>query len=203
MIKKKKLGFPIYYGDTPLNEGRRLSDKVLVVIQTERFQNICSGLFSAVLILGSHGQVSNAIPPEVGEQIAEAAEAAVNAGQAADLVPKIDGRVAAAAANAPGLQPLIPQNPVPVANLPQAPGLPGDPGDPGGPPLPGHPLIYMPLGRPITPVCRTANTILFTGSFACICVNAYWGNPVAIAGCTVMVISWFGKVLGISLSFTK
>lgn len=197
MIEKKNFGFPIHYGDTPSNEGDRLSDKVITVVQTKKFQNICSGLLSAVLFLGSQTQVSNAIPPEAGEHIANAADAAVNAGQAADLTPGIGGRFAAGVANAPGSVPLGNQNLPPVRNLPVA-GGPGLPGYPGGPPAPGNPPVYMPLGRPMTPASRTANSVLFTGSLAWICVNAYWGNPVAIAGCSVMAATWFATILGIS-----
>jgi hypothetical protein len=197
MIEKKFFGFPFHYGDTPSNEGDRLSDKVVTVVQTKKFQNICSALFSAVLVLGGQARVSNAIPPEAGEHIANAADAAVNAGQVADLAPNIGGRVAGGVANAAGPLPLANQNPVPVKDLPiaKAPGLPGYA---GGPPVPGPPPVYMPLGRPITPVARTTNSILFTSSLAWICVNAYWGNPVALAGCSVMVAAWFGNVLGVS-----
>lgn len=66
MTKKKNFGFPIHYGDTPSNEGDRLSDKFIRVVQTEKFQNICSAVLSAVMILGGSAQVSNAIPPEAG-----------------------------------------------------------------------------------------------------------------------------------------
>lgn len=191
---KKTFGFPIHYGDTPSNNGDRLSDKVITVIQTKKFQNICSTLFSCMLVIGSQAQVSNAVPPEAGEHLANAADAAVNAGQAADLAPNIDGRIAGGVANAPGPRPLTNQNNIPVKDLP-APGLPGGA---GGPPLPGQPPIYMPLARPVTPVARTTNSLMFTGSFAWICINAYWGNPVALAGCSVMVVTWFANVLGVT-----
>jgi len=198
MIEKKNFGFPFHYGDTPSNEGDRLSDKVITVVQTKKFQNICSALFSAVLVIGGQARVSNAIPPEAGEHIANAADAAVNAGKVADLAPNIEGRVAGGVANAAGPLPLANQNPVPVKDLPIA-TTPGLPGQAAGPPLPGHPPVHMPLGRPITIAGRTTNTLLYTGSLAWICVNAYWGDPVAIVGCSAMVAAWFINVLGISL----
>lgn len=196
MIEEKNFGFPIHYGDTPSNEGDRLSDNVLAVTQTKRFQNICSALFSAVLVLGGQAQVSNAIPAEAGEHIANAADAAVNAGQVGDLAPNIGGRVAAGVANAPGSVPLGNQNAMLVKDIPA--GVPSLPGNAAGPPAPGQPPVYMPLPRPVTPVARTANSLLFTSSLVWICVNAYWGNPVALAGCSVMVATWFANVLGIS-----
>ena len=61
MIEEKNFGFPIHYGDTPSNENDRLSDNVFAVIQIKRFQDICSAVFSAVLVLGGQAQVSNAI----------------------------------------------------------------------------------------------------------------------------------------------
>lgn len=201
MIKKKTFGFPISYGDTPCDEGDRLSDTFVTVVKTKKFQNICSGFFSAVLWIGSQAQVAGAIPPEAGEQVANAADAAINAGQANDLRPHIPegARIAAGVANAPGPPPLDNQNHISVQEFPPAPGLTGGPGGPGGPPAPGNPPVYMPLGRPITPVSRTANSIMFTGSLAWICVNAYWGNPVAMAGCAIMFATWFGTVLGINI----
>lgn len=190
MIKKKTFGFPIHYGDMASNEGDRLSDQVITLMQTKKFQNICSALFSGMLLIGSQAQVSNAIPPDAAEHLANAADAAVNAGQVGNLAPKIDGRIAGSVANAPGPRPLTNQNPIPA---------PGISGGPGGPPLPGQPPVYMPLARPVSPVARTTNSVLFTGSLAWICVNAYWGNPVAVIGCTAMVGAWLANVLGITI----
>ena len=109
------------------------------------------------------------------------------------MQPDVNGRIAGGVANAAGPKPL---HPVPGVQ----PNRPGLPGAPGGPPKPGQPPIYMPLGRPVTPTARTLNTVAFTGSFAWVCLNAYWGNPVAIAGCSVMVIAWFANLLGIHIT---
>ena len=82
----------------------------------------------------------------------------------------------------------------PVQALPVAQGL------PGGPTLPVKPPIYVPLARPETAVARGANTFLFMGSIGWVCLNAYWGNPVVIAGCTVIAATWFARVLGVNIS---
>lgn len=195
MRKENNLGFPFSYGDIPSNEGNRVSDVVseqfVVIVTSKKFKNICSAFLSLAIACGSRLQVANAIPPEAGEHIAKAADAAVNAGEAATLTAETTGRVAAGVANkaAPvgiaGAQ-------KPVLNMPITAGMPGSPGGPGMPP------IYMPLGRPVTPGSRIANTVFYGGSLLCICVNAYWGNPVAIAGCSVMVLTWFGTILGVN-----
>ena len=188
MIQKRNLGFPIHYVDMPSNEGNRLSDKVITMVRTKKFRNICSALLSAMLIIGRQG---HAIPPEAGEHIANAADAAVNAGQVADLALNIEGRVVGNMANAPDRLPLPKRNPIPPA--------PRLPDYPRGLPAPGQPPAYMPWGLPITPVARTTNTILFTGSLAWICVNAYWGSPIGLAGCSIMFATWFANVLASSL----
>lgn len=109
------------------------------------------------------------------------------------MTPDIVGRVAAGAAN---VQPLGNTNPMPVKDMSVAAGLPGGP---GGPLSPGQPPVCLPLPRPCTPATRGANTVIFAGSFAWICVNAYWGNPVAIAGCSAMFIGWVANALGIRI----
>ena len=126
MIEKNNFGFSIHYGDTPSNDGDRLSDNVIRVIQTKKCQNICSALVSVALFLGSRAQISNTVPHEAGEYITNAVDGAVNAGQVPDLSPNIGGRVAAGVANAPGPPPLGNQNPMPIKDIP-TPGLPGYP----------------------------------------------------------------------------
>jgi hypothetical protein len=98
-------------------------------------------------------------------------------------------RIAAGAAN--GVRPTVVNPGVgnPYLPLQSKPAPPGLPGGPGGPPLPGQPPIYMPLGRPITPQARTANSIFFAGSIGWICLNEYWGSPIALVGCTSMVMA--------------
>lgn len=189
------LGFPFDYRDTPENDDNRLSHLFVKVVSSKKFQNICSALF----FIGASGIQSpasaNAFPAEAGEHIAAAADAAVNSGTVTCDIPGSAAPIAGAVANEghkalPNLQ---------VGNKGNFGGLPPAPLTPA--PAPGQPPIYMPLPRPITPVSRTLNTAVFTGSFAYICLNAYWGNPVAIAGCNVMVATWFFRVLGSRYAF--
>ena len=194
MTSKKTYGFPIDYGDTPRNDGSRISDTVVKIVKTEKFQNICSGVLSFALAYGSQAQSAYAMPPEAGEHIAGAAAEAVNAGEAANLCPNLG--------NTAGTAPI---GPVPAAAAAAAAvggGVPGANTAIGTikPPAPATNISpFMPLGRPMTPMSRTLNTIAFGSSIGWICVNAYWGNPIALAGCTIMVVTWFGTVLGVKI----
>ena len=208
MLKKKNLGFPFSYGDIPVNDGNRLSDGVLIVVKTKKFQNICSAIATIVFFFrpgASSVEVANAIPPEAGEHIAQAANAAVESGQAANVAAGV-GDTYKAAGFATGMEgarmaadpvgAAVPARP-PVQNMPLS--LPGRPDGPGKPPLPEQPPIYFPLGRPQTPLGRTTNTVFFVGSVGWICLNAYWGNPVAIAGCTGMLVTFFARAIGVKI----
>lgn len=191
---KKELGFPFSYGDQPGDDDNRLSHKFVAMVCSDKFKDMCMGVFTIIATVGQLGAPVHAIPPEAGGHAAAAADAAVNNGEAAKLIP--DGAAAAKdmTRTVAGAAAAIPNgNGMPQTMF----GRP--PGTPGGPPAPGQPPVYMPLPRPMTPLGRGANTIFFGGSVAWICVNAYWGNPIAIAGCTVMVATWFANVLGVRL----
>ena len=59
---------------------------------------------------------------------------------------------------------------------------PGGPGmSPGGPASP--PSLYIPP-KPGSTGARAVNTVLFTGAMGIICINAAWGEPVAILMCS-------------------
>lgn len=198
---QNKLGFPVDYGDSPLDNEDRLSVSVVKGIKSKQFRNIISGLFSVILILGSNARPANAIPAEAGECIADIAEAA--AAEMPQGVPAgtVAGTAAGRAAAAPGPAPL------PAAGAAAGrgagrfelgtPGAPLGPGGPGGPPAPGQPPIHLGIPRPVTTLSRGGNTVIFAGSIGWICLNAYWGDPVAIAGCSVMIGTWFLSVIGI------
>lgn len=153
----------LFYGDIPKNDGYRLSDRFVSVVNSEKFQNISSAVVSTALILNQQAAPCCAIPPELGEQAAAANNVYLH----------------------PSLKPLGNTPAIPPLSVPPAP----------GPPFPGQPPIFMPIGRPVTPRARLANTVFFTGSFAYTCLNAYWGNPVALAGCSIMVATWFARTL--------
>ena len=202
LSNKNKLGFPVDYGDSPLDNEDRLSVSVVKVIKSKRFGDTLSGLFSVILILGSNARPTNAIPVEAGECIAQAAAEAASEipqGVPATLGGTAAGRAAGTPAPAP-LPTVVPDvgghNPFGRTGLP---GTPLGPGGPGGPPGPGQPPVFMGIPRPATPLLRSGNTMVFAGSIGWVCLNAYWGNPVAIAGCTTMVGVWFLSVLGIKI----
>ena len=57
--------FPFTYGDENIDEVR-LSNYVVKLIKTKRFQNHAKAVFFAFLALGSSAQPTIAIPPEHG-----------------------------------------------------------------------------------------------------------------------------------------
>lgn len=173
------------------------------MVKTRKFNDICSAIISLVFIIGTQSKIVHAIPPETGEHVANLADAAVKTGEAASLQAETCGHIAGHAANGAG--PALPNLPNGQGGIPPVGEL-GTanlkaPGMPGGPPAPGKPPIYFPLARPETPGARMANTIGFTGALGFICLNAYWGNPVAVFGCTVMLGKWFLQALGVEVYF--
>ena len=193
--QKNKLGYLVNYGDVPADDGNRINDSIVNLSKLKRFHNFCLRAFNLVMTLGAYRamvQPASAIPPEAGEHIADAVEVAFAAGQANGLIPPYvhHGTVAGQGAVVPG-QGSLPRHGIEAPEQPLG---------PGGPPAPGQPPIYMPIPRPITGHGRGLNTLFFTGSFAYICLNAYWGNPVAVTDCSVMVVgTWVLKLLGIRL----
>ena len=181
--RQNKLGFPVDYGDTPVDDESQLSVIVVKGIKSKWFRDVLSGVCSIILIVGSNARPVNAIPldgipVEAGACIAQAAA------EAASEMPKaVPAAVVGTAALAPG--------PAPLENVPGALGHQSFTkiGAPGQPP------IFIGLPRPVTTPARIGNTIAFGGSVGWICINAYWGNPAAIAGCSVMVATWFFSVL--------
>lgn len=194
--QKHNFGYPISYGDDTEEGGKRPSDHFVAMVKTRKFSDICSGIISLVFIIGS--QPAHAIPPEAGEHVANLADAAVKAGEATPIKADTCGRIAGHAANACNGPVGVPIGELTPANL-QGPGMPGQvmPGGPGKPP------IFLPIPRPETPGARMANTVGFTGALGYICLNAYWGNPMAVLGCTVMLTQWFLQTLGVGIPFGR
>jgi hypothetical protein len=77
--------FSFTYGDENADEVK-LSDYVVELMKTKKFQNYVTAVFFALMTLGSYAQPSSAIPPEYGEAAAEATKGtgqqAVNLGNA-------------------------------------------------------------------------------------------------------------------------
>ena len=58
--------FPFTYGDENADEVK-LSNYVVDLMKTKKFQNYITAVFFALMTLGSYAQPSSAIPPEYGE----------------------------------------------------------------------------------------------------------------------------------------
>jgi hypothetical protein len=54
------------------------------------------------------------------------------------------------------------------------------------------PSFYIPA-KPVLTVSRTVNTVAFTSALGVICLNAAWGEPVAILMCSVGIAYKLGK----------
>ena len=64
----EKSQFPYTYGDKNVDE-KLLSDYVVTLMKTKKFQNYITAVFFALLSLGLHAQPSSAIPAEYGETV--------------------------------------------------------------------------------------------------------------------------------------
>lgn len=145
-----------------------------------------SAALTLAITVGATTAPVQAVPPEAGEGLAAAAQAAVENGSASSLVSDVAAGAARAAATGP-----VGKTPLPVGGGPAIPPL--NMPQPGKPPAPGHPPIYMPLARPMTPTARTMNSFGFAAAFGMVCLNAYWGSPIALVGCSAMVVAWFAR----------
>lgn len=151
--------FPFTYGDENADEVR-LSNYVIELTKTKRFRSNVTAVFFAFLTLGSYVQSSSAIPAEYGEVVNEMLNQAAQNG-AVGGVPAVPptGEIAGQ---------------VPVGQRGPAIGQPG----PTNPPS-----FYIP-DKPRLVGTRAVNTVAFTGALGVICLNAAWGEPVAIIMCS-------------------
>ena len=202
----KKPLFPWTYGDQVENDDVRLSNYVVALMKTEKFQSYATALFFALLTLGSYAQPSSAIPADYGEAANELLNQAAQNGAAAGGAPvappigKIEGHVPrleeAGRCFVPAM-PLEQQQLLAAQQMGQLGAMPpgGPVMPPGGPVMPpGGPV--MPPGGPANPpsfyippkprsTCsRAINTVLFTSAMGVVCINAAWGEPVAILMCS-------------------
>ena len=171
--------FPYTYGDKNADE-IRLSNYVVKLMKSKKFQNYASKAVFAFLTIGSYAQPSSAIPPEYGE-------AANNVVQGMDqAIPPLGGAagVANVGANAAQVNP-VPDN---LAQIGQ-----GGRVNLNNPPIPipnqrqQFQPVKVPAWRlppaPVTPVGQYANTVLILTSVGWICLNGAWGNPILMGGC--------------------
>ena len=180
------IGYPVTYGDSTDNE-LKLSDRVIEVTKSERFQSHMTAVFFALLTLGNYAQPSSAIPTEYGEAANEILNQAAQNG-AANGVPtvppigKIQGQVPVPQGNP---QVFIPAMPIEQQRLIAAQqagrAMPGMAVPTNPPSLP--PFFYIP-DRPMVTSTRAVNTVAFTTAVGVICLNAAWGEPVAIMMCS-------------------
>ena len=183
------IGYPITYGDSTENE-LKLSDRLIEVTKSERFQNHAKAVFFALLSIASYiqPQPTIAIPPEHGEaaaNIIEGVEQVVP--QLGEVVGNVNippqqvvgnnaaqigqaGRVGLnQVANGPNINQLG-RNEIPL-----------QPGQAIKPPA------WRLPGPPMSATGQYFNTVMIIGSISWICLNASWGNPVLAYGCVGVV----------------
>ena len=178
----EKAHYPFTYGNRNADEVM-LSDYVVALMKTEKFQSYAAALFFALLTLGSYAQPSSAIPPEYGEaanemlnQAAQNGAAAAGGAPVAPPIGKIEGHVPRIDEVGRCFVPAMPleqQQRLAAQQMGQMP--------PGGPASP--PSFYIPP-KPVSVGSRAVNTLLFTGALGVVCINAAWGEPVAILMCS-------------------
>ena len=180
------VGYPITYGHKNVDEVM-LSDYVVELMKTKRFQSHVTAIFFALMALGSYAPPSSAIPPEYGEAANEILNQAAQNGAAggvpaAPIIGQIQGQVPMAQGNP---QCVISAMPIEQQRLIAAQQMGGMPKGPAiiqrGPTNP--PSFYIP-DKPGSVGARAVNTVAFTTALGIICLNAAWGEPVAILMCS-------------------
>ena len=184
------IGYPIMYGDQNVDE-KMLSDYVVELMKTERFQSHVTAMFFAFLTIASYAQPSPAIPPEYGEAANEILNQAAQNGAAGGVpagppIGKIEGQVPVPQGNPQCFIPAMPVEQQRLLAAQQMGGMPqGAATNAGGPT--NLPSFYIP-DKPGSVGTRTANTVAFTAALGVICLNAAWGEPVAIVMCSTGLV---------------
>ena len=187
------IGYPITYGDKNIDE-TMLSNYVVELMKTKRFQSHVTAMFFALLALGSFAQPSLAIPPEYGEAANEILNQAAQNGAAGGVpatppIGQIQGQVPMAQGNPQCVIPAMPAEQQCLIATQQMGGMPKGPEGPAigqrGPTNP--PSFYIP-GKPGSVGPRALNTVAFTTALGVICLNAAWGEPVAIMMCSTGLV---------------
>lgn len=172
--------FPFTYGDDNEDEVR-LSNYAVELIKTKRFQSHVTSLFFAFLTLARYAQSSSAIPPEYGEAANEMLNQAAQNGAIGGEVPPIGGNP----------QFIVPAMPIEQQHLiaAQQAGKVGPTIGQIGQAGPTEPPTFWIPDRPLVTGSRAANTVAFTAALGVICLNAAWGEPVAIIMCSSGLVS--------------
>lgn len=181
-ILNQKAHYPYTYGDKNANEVR-LSNYAVALMRSQKFQSHVSAVFLAFFVLGSYAKPSSAIPPEYGELVNDILNQNAQNGAAAGGVPAvppiggIQGQVPVAQGN---LQCFLPAMPIEQQRLIAA----QQAGHAMGQLAPTNPPSFYIPGKPKTTLPRAVNTVAFTTALGVICLNAAWGEPVAILMCS-------------------
>ena len=174
------IGSPITYGDTISEDEdtKRLSDYVVSLLKNKRFQSHCTSVAGAILFLvfNASSASANDMPGAEYEKFFKAN------GGGGQFQPQPNGQL-------PNQQqfilPAMPNEIQQRLAAQQAGGLyqtmpaPG----PGGPGPTSPPSFYIP-DKPQKVGPRAINTVAFTASLGVVCLNAVWGEPVAVLMCS-------------------
>lgn len=176
----EKAHYPFTYGDKNADEVM-LSDYVVELMKTKKFQSHMTAVFFALLVLGSYAPPSSAIPAQYGEAANEMLNQAAQNGAAGGIpaVPPIGGQVPVAQGIPQFVLPAMPIEQQRLIAAQQAGRHPAI--GQTGPTRP--PTFYIP-DRPVLATTRAINTVAFTTALGVVCVNAAWGEPVAILMCS-------------------
>jgi hypothetical protein len=173
------IGYPFFYGDTISEDedSKRFSNHVVSLLKNKRFQSHCTSVASAVVFLALNTSSASAsdMPGSGYEEFLNANGGQFQAqpnGQLPNQQPYIvhampaDMQQRLAAQQAGGLYKPQPPTPGPGGSGPASP-----------------PSFYVP-DKPAKVGPRAVNTVAFTASLGVICLNAVWGEPVAILMCS-------------------
>jgi hypothetical protein len=180
----QKPNFPFTYGDEVENDDKRLSNYIVNKLGEKRVQSYLGALAIAMLTLGSQAKPVGAIPPEYGEAANEVLNQVAQNGAVASGILEVPplGEIQVAVGVAPGNPPYV-LNAMPIEQqrliaAQQA----GQIGAMQRGPT-SSPSFYLPA-KPSLTATRAVNTVAFTAAMGVICMNAAWGEPVAILMCT-------------------
>ena len=187
MINPKNPMFPITYGDIQVDSDLRISDKVVEVLENKKFQRHMTSVAGAIVYLVT-ATSAKAIPPEVGEAANEMLNQVTQnptPGGVPAMPPigQIQGKVPLPQASP---QVVIPAMPIEQQYLiaAQQAGKIGA-GAINSPIVqPTNPPAYYIPDKPKLVGSRALNTVAFTTALGVICLNAAWGEPVAILMCS-------------------
>ena len=175
--------YPITYGDDT-SDRKMLSEYIVDAANNERIQKHLRSVAVALFTIAMYNQPASAIPPEHGEVVNEMLNQAAQNGAAAGGVPavppigEIMGQVPVAQGNPQVFIPAMPMQQQRLIAAQQAGKIGATLGSPAGPPS-----FYIP-DKPQSVGPRAANTVAFTTALGVICLNAAWGEPIAILMCS-------------------